>query len=112
MPITLEFEGDFYSLSDFLYRLRNLVQVRDGELTSTGRLFAVDNLVFTEITGSFPRISATLTVSAYVYGTGAPVTSAAPPPPTTAPPADTGATTPPPGPSAAPPATSTPAATS
>jgi Tfp pilus assembly protein PilO len=92
VPITLEFEGDFYSLSDFLYRLRNLVQVRDGELTSTGRLFSVDNLNFAELSGSFPRISATLTVTAYVYGTGAPVTSAAPPPAATTPPADTGAT--------------------
>lgn len=91
VPITLEFEGDFYSLSDFLFRLRNLVQVRDGELASTGRLFAVDNLTFTEVAGSFPRIAATLTVSAYVYGTGAPVTSAAPVPTTpSAPPADSG----------------------
>jgi Tfp pilus assembly protein PilO len=104
VPITLEFEGDFYSLSDFLYRLRNLVQVRDGELTSTGRLFAVDNLTFTEIADSFPRIAATLTVSAYVYGTGAPVTSATPAPTTpAAPPTQT--ETPPAssGPSAAPP---------
>jgi hypothetical protein len=95
VPITLEFEGDFYSLSDFLYRLRNLVQVRDGQLSSTGRLFAVDNLTFSEVSGSFPRIAATLTVSAYVYGTGAPVTSTAPAPPTTTtpPPADTGGTT-------------------
>jgi Tfp pilus assembly protein PilO len=103
VPITLEFEGDFYSLSDFLYRLRNLVQVRDGRLTSTGRLFAVDNLTFSEVSGSFPRISATLTVSAYVYGTGAPVTSAAPAPPAaTPPPTDTGPTTTTEGPTAAP----------
>lgn len=89
VPITLEFEGDFYSLSDFLYRLRNLVQVRDGELMSTGRLFAVDNLTFTELSGSFPRISATLIVSAYVYGTGAPVTTAPATPVPTAPPTET-----------------------
>ena len=111
VPITLEFEGDFYSLSDFLYRLRNLVQVRDGELASTGRLFAVDNLTFTEITDSFPRIAATLTVSAYVYGAGAPATSAAPvtpPAETTPPPADTGAGETTPGPSAAPTPTPTP----
>ena len=102
VPITLEFEGDFYSLSDFLYRLRNLVQVRDGELTSTGRLFAVDNLTFSEEAGSFPRIAATLTVSAYVYGTGAPVTSTAPPATPTTPPADTGTTPTPETPAAAP----------
>lgn len=111
VPITLEFEGDFYSLSDFLYRLRNLVQVRDGELTSTGRLFAVDNLTFAEITDSFPRIAATLTVSAYVYGTGAPVTSAPPVPETPAPPpADAGTTGTTPVPSAAPAPAPTPSA--
>jgi Tfp pilus assembly protein PilO len=108
VPITLEFEGDFYSLSDFLYRLRNLVQVRDGRLASTGRLFAVDNLTFSEVDASFPRISATLTVAAYVYGTGAPVTSAAPAPTPT--PADAATTPTTEAPAAAP--TTTPAAAS
>ena len=35
------FDGNFYELSDFLFRLRTLVAVRTGELDATGRLFTV-----------------------------------------------------------------------
>ena len=44
--IDLVFEGRFYDLSDFLYRLRNLVAVHDGVLNATGRLFSVDSIAF------------------------------------------------------------------
>jgi type IV pilus assembly protein PilO len=69
-PIDLVFEGNFYELSDFLFRLRSLVRVRGGELEATGRLFTVNSLNFVESERAFPRIKATLNVSAYVYGTG------------------------------------------
>ncbi len=78
VPIDLVFQGNFYSLSDFLYRLRNLVRVRDGQLDATGRLFAVDKLDFSESDAGFPRIRATLTVDAFVYG--APAAAPSPPP--------------------------------
>jgi Tfp pilus assembly protein PilO len=70
-PIDLVFDGNFYELSDFLYRLRSLVRVRGGQLEATGRLFSVNSLNFTESEREFPRIKATLNISAYVYGTGA-----------------------------------------
>jgi len=76
-PIELVFTGNFYSLSDFLYRLRNLVSVQKGRLLATGRLFAVEKLVFGEAPGGFPSIRAFLTVSAFLYGSG-PVAGAAP----------------------------------
>jgi hypothetical protein len=76
-PIQLLFSGDFYSLSDFLYRLRNLVAVQKGQLIANGRLFAVDKLQFIEGEGGFPSIQASLSVSAFLYGTG-PVAGAAP----------------------------------
>ena len=76
-PIDVVFSGDFYSLSDFLYRLRNLVAVQKGRLIANGRLFAVDKLQFVEGDGGFPAIKALLTVSAFLYGTG-PVAGAAP----------------------------------
>ncbi|MEX2211347.1 MAG: type 4a pilus biogenesis protein PilO [Gaiellaceae bacterium] len=88
LPVELQFEGDFYGLSDFLYRLRNLVQVRDGGLDARGRLFTVQSLAYAESERKFPRILASLTVNAFVYGTEA----SAPMP--TAPPAQT-ETTPP-----------------
>jgi Tfp pilus assembly protein PilO len=75
-PIDLVFDGNFYELSDFLFRLRSLVRVRAGQLEATGRLFTVNSLNFVESEREFPRIKATLNVSAYVYGTGAAAPSA------------------------------------
>jgi len=75
IPINVVFDGNFYDLSDFLYRLRNLVDVRNGQLDATGRLFTVDSLDFGEGLKHFPEIQANLTIDAYVYGTSAPATS-------------------------------------
>jgi Tfp pilus assembly protein PilO len=66
----LVFEGRFYDLSDFLYRLRNLVGVHDGVLNATGRLFTVGSISFDQGTNQFPQVKATLTLSAYVFGDG------------------------------------------
>ena len=79
-PIDLVFDGNYYELSDFLFRLRSLVRVRGGQLEATGRLFTVNNLTFVESEKSFPRIKATLNVTAYVYGTGAAPAPAEPQP--------------------------------
>ncbi len=68
IPITLEFDGNYYELSDFLFRLRNLVRVQAGQLDAVGRLFVVDAISFSESTRSFPEIKASLTVHAFVYG--------------------------------------------
>ncbi len=70
VAVDLSFEGRFYDLSDFLYRLRNLVGVHNGVLSATGRLFTVDSITFNQGTDSFPQVKATLTVSAYVFGDG------------------------------------------
>jgi hypothetical protein len=60
--------------------------VRNGQLEANGRLFTVNSLNFVESERSFPDIKATLSVSAFVYGTGAPQPPA-PPAPQPAPPA-------------------------
>ena len=70
--IHLLFNGDFYGLSDFLYRLRSLVTVHDGKLEASGRLFNADTVTFNVPDDSFPKISAELFVNAYVYGAAAP----------------------------------------
>jgi hypothetical protein len=105
MPINLVLQGNYFELSDFLFRLRNLVGVRGGKLDATGRLFVVDSIAFSEGIRKFPQIQATLTVSAYSYGSsagaGEPVAPApaappaAPPPPAAAPPAPPAPDTPP-----------------
>ena len=72
IPITVEFQGNFYDLSDFLFRLRNLVDVRRGALDATGRLFAIDSIEFAEAPPppGFPEIRAHLVIDAFVFGTG------------------------------------------
>ena len=69
------FDGNFYELSDFLFRLRTLVGVRHGELDATGRLFSVETIDFAESPDGFPELGATLTLEAYVYGTDSPAHS-------------------------------------
>jgi hypothetical protein len=90
VPVSLVFQGNFYELSDFLFRLRNLVEVRDNRLRVEGRLFSVDGIDFAQGTEQFPQIQATVNANAFVYG-GAPATT----PPATPAPTDTS------GPSAA-----------
>jgi Tfp pilus assembly protein PilO len=70
--IHLFFNGDFYGLSDFLYRLRNLVVVRNGTLDATGRLFNVEQVTFNVLGDTFPKITAEIYVNAYIYGSVAP----------------------------------------
>jgi hypothetical protein len=96
VPIDVTFDGTFYALSDFLFRLRTLVTVRRGELHAAGRLYAVDSVDFSESDKGFPTLAAGLKVNAYVYGAGAPPPAAAPP--TETPPSTTteGAEVPPP----------------
>jgi len=84
VPVSISVTGDFYSLTDFLYRLRTLVGVSAGQLRTAGRLYSVGTLSMTGGT-SGTALQATLTVSAYVYGsaglpgaTASPVTPAAP----------------------------------
>jgi hypothetical protein len=100
VPITLAFDGNFYELSDFLFRLRTLVGVRGGELRAAGRLFSVETISFGESPKKFPELSATLSVVAYVYGTDAPASAGAPS--EAAPAADPNAATPATEPAAAP----------
>lgn len=68
-PISVAFSGNFFSLNDFLFRLRQLVQVHDGRLGVTGRLFAVNSVSFSEHSErSFPFVTADLDISAFVVG--------------------------------------------
>ena len=93
IPIAVSFNGNYYALTDFLFRLRGLVSVRGGALGATGRLFAVQTIAFSAGPGGFPAITATLTINSFVYGTNVAGTPTAPPATTTAP-TDTTATPP------------------
>lgn len=67
LSIALTVRGNFFAVSDLLYRLRNLVSVRNGALRATGRLFSVDTVALTPIAGS-KKVAAALTVGTYVFG--------------------------------------------
>ena len=88
VPINLALSGDFYTLTDLLYRLRSLVTVHHGTLETAGRLFSVGSVALTP-TGVGARLNATVTVDAFIYGTPA-VAGATPAP---AAPASTGTST-------------------
>lgn len=79
LPITVSFTGDYYSLTDLIYRLDNLVTVRHGEIQATGRLFSVAEIALAPA-GSNNSLQATVTVNAFVYGVSgaAPATTATP----------------------------------
>jgi type IV pilus assembly protein PilO len=89
MPISVTFQGNFYNLADFLYRLRSLVTVHGGRLDATGRLFSVDTLAFNESELKFPQIQATLVIDAFVYAAAPAAVPAATPPAATTPAATT-----------------------
>jgi hypothetical protein len=84
LPISVTFNGNFYNLADFLYRLRSLVTVHAGRLDATGRLFSVDTLAFNEGQAKFPQIQATLVIDAFVYAAAPASVPAATPPAATA----------------------------
>ena len=108
IPITVIFDGNFFQLTDFLFRLRNLVDVRRGALAADGRLFTVDSVQFGQGEAKFPQVKATLTVDAYIYGTGATVSA---PPQTQAAAGTSGTTTTTPSATTTTPTTTPPAAT-
>ena len=89
LPIALTFEGNYYDLTDFIYRLRSLVRVDDGALTANGRLYTLDQIDLHEAEEGFPSIEAVLIVSAYAFGPG----SSAPAAPPAAPAATSSTTT-------------------
>jgi Tfp pilus assembly protein PilO len=71
--ITLSVNGDFYSLTDLLYRLRSLVSVHDGALDVSGRLFSVQSVGLTP-SGAGRDLTASIQLNAYTFG----ATTAAP----------------------------------
>jgi Tfp pilus assembly protein PilO len=87
--ITLSVTGDFYSLTDLLYRLRSLVAVRTGGLDVSGRLFSIGSVGLTP-TGTGRELNGAIALTAYTFGSSS---SAATTPAATPTPTDTTGTT-------------------
>ena len=98
IQITVQAKGNFYALTDFLYRLRNLVYVRDGALQASGRIFSVG--VFA-LSPAQKNLSAQITLDTYLYDSADIGTTTPAAPGTTTPATTTTTTTPSSGPSAA-----------
>jgi Tfp pilus assembly protein PilO len=64
LPVTLSVTGDFYSVTDLLYRLRNQVSVRNGALVATGRIFSVGSVSMTPVG---KKVTANITLDTYIY---------------------------------------------
>lgn len=83
--ISMSVDGNFYALTDLLYRLRNFVYVRGGALEANGRAFDVSRVT---LTPNGAGLQAQIDVNTYVYGSSA----TAAPSSTTVPPTGTNAT--------------------
>jgi len=68
--ITLNVSGDFYSLTDLLYRLRSLVAVHNGALEVSGRLFSITTVSLTP-TGTGRALNASVVLNAFTFGAAA-----------------------------------------
>lgn len=91
--ITLSVSGDFYSLTDLLYRLRTLVTVRNGGLEVSGRLFSITSVGLTP-SGTGRILNASVALTAFTFGASAQAaTATAAPAPADTTGTSTGATT-------------------
>ena len=74
--ITLSVSGDFYSVTDLLYRLRSLVAVHNGVLDVSGRLFSITSVSLTP-SGTGRALNGSVVLSAYTFGAAAAAAAAA-----------------------------------
>ena len=74
--ITLSVSGDFYSVTDLLYRLRSLVAVHNGVLDVSGRLFSITSVSLTP-SGTGRTLNSSVVLSAYTFGAAAAAAAAA-----------------------------------
>jgi Tfp pilus assembly protein PilO len=77
-PIQLEFDGGYFDVEDFLYRLENYVAYRNGQFLVTGRMFSVVTLTLAKsATNDYPDLDVHVTINGYQWTpTGASTTSA------------------------------------
>jgi Tfp pilus assembly protein PilO len=78
LAVDLGVTGDFYSVTDMLYRLRALVAVRHGSLLTSGRLYSVDSVSLSP-SGGGATLNADIHLNAYLYGSAVPPVAAGAP---------------------------------
>jgi hypothetical protein len=115
VPLTLEFEGNFFKLADFFHDLKRFVRVANQNVLVSGRLISVDSVRWASDPEIFPGIRAEVAATVYLSPLTQGVTAGATPggpatatPATTTPAEGTPAPAPAPAPAVAPTATATP----
>jgi Tfp pilus assembly protein PilO len=69
-PITLHFDGQYFDVEDFLYRLENYVAYRNGQFLVTGRMFSVVNMTLSKTTlatKTWPDLDVLVTINGYQW---------------------------------------------
>lgn len=91
MPYTLTFDGDFFTIADFIDGLDSLVKTKDGTVAVDGRLLTIDGFSLNAAQNKgFPALEATFSVTTYLTPPSQGVTAGATPEsPATATPAAT-----------------------
>jgi hypothetical protein len=112
VPLTLQFEGNFFKLADFFHDLKRFVQVTNDEVLVSGRLLAVNSVNWASDPEIFPAVRAEVMATVYLspltQGVTAGATPGGPAPAPTTPAGTAPAPAPAPTPAAAPTATATP----
>jgi Tfp pilus assembly protein PilO len=80
MPYTLNFEGDFFELADFIKGLDSLVKTENEEVVVDGRLLTIDGFSLApDANKGFPHLQATFGVTTYLTPPDQGVTAGATP---------------------------------
>jgi Tfp pilus assembly protein PilO len=67
-PIQLDFDGAYFDAEDFLYRLENYVEHRNGQFLVTGRMFSVVSLAMTKSSkNDYPDLDIKVTINGYQW---------------------------------------------
>ena len=66
MPFSFNFEGKFFSLSDFMSHLERFVSVRNDRIDVTGRLLVLESLLLEPGEEGFPNIDASIGATSYL----------------------------------------------
>jgi Tfp pilus assembly protein PilO len=82
VPLTLEFEGNFFNLADFFHRIKRLVRVANNNVVVSGRLVTIESVKYSSEPETFPKLKAELKATVYLapadQGTAAGATAAGP----------------------------------
>ena len=79
VPLELEFEGNFFKLSDFFHHVKRLVSLTNENVVVSGRLLTVETIRWSSDEEIFPKIKAEISATVYLSPKAQGVTAGATP---------------------------------